>query len=273
MTLRDLALTAALALLTALPATAQGFRSSDVVTAELRPGWRTESGTHMAALHLRLAEGWKTYWRVPGEAGIPPRFDWSGSDNLYSVRVHWPRPEVFHLSGVRTLGFATEMVLPLEFELRDPGATARVAATVDLGVCETVCVPVSLRLEGLLPTAGQSDRRINAALAERPVTARSAGLSAASCTLEPGARPDRMRLTAQLDMPRLGRDELAVFELADEGVWIADTATRREGGRLLAEADLILLGGGGGFALDRSALRITVLGDGKAVELTGCPAR
>ena len=51
--------------------------------AEIRPGWQTGAGTRMVALHLRLAPEWKTYWRSPGEAGIPPEFDWSLNNILF----------------------------------------------------------------------------------------------------------------------------------------------------------------------------------------------
>ena len=261
---------AILAVALAVPAGAQGLRASDVVSAELRPGWRTEAGTHMAALHLRLAEGWKTYWRVPGDAGIPPRFDWAGSGNLAGVRVHWPRPEVFYLSGVRTLGFEHELVLPLEFVLDDPAAPAEVTAEVNLGVCEDVCIPVTLSVGGTLPVAGGSDARIDRALAARPRTARSAGLTAADCRIEPNG--ERMRLSVELELPVQGANEVTVFELSDETVWIAETRTTRQGGRLHAAADLFPMGGEG-FALDRSGLRVTVIGDGRAVELNGCAAR
>ena len=68
-------------------------------------GWQMQNGHHMAGLSLQLAPDWKTYWRAPGEAGIPPLFDWSGSTNVQSVRVHWPSPVVFHLNGMQTIGY------------------------------------------------------------------------------------------------------------------------------------------------------------------------
>ena len=81
------------------PATAQVPRPSDIVAAEVLPGWRTEQGTIMAALHLRLARDWITYWRHPGESGIAPRLDLSGSGNLAEARVHWPAPRLFTKAG------------------------------------------------------------------------------------------------------------------------------------------------------------------------------
>ncbi len=258
----------ALLALGAESAAAQGFRVEDIVRADVIPGWRTAQGTHMAALHLTLAEGWKTYWRAPGDSGFPPQFDWAGSENLAGVELHWPRPEVFDTGGVRTIGFDRELVLPLEVALLDATGAARLSGTVDLGVCDTVCVPVRLELAAALPAAaGMSDARIRAALDHRPDSAAEAGLRAASCTLV--ATPEGMRLTATLDLPQQGMAEVAVVEVAAEGVWVSSAETRREGPRLVAEAALVSLSGAP-LALDPAAVRITVLGDDQAVDIPGC---
>jgi DsbC/DsbD-like thiol-disulfide interchange protein len=258
--------------LLALPpvAGAQSFRIEDVLQAEIRPGWREADGRHIAALHLRLAEGWKTYWRAPGDGGIAPRFDWAGSRNIASVRLLWPRPGVYDTAGLRTIGFAEELVLPMEFDLADPAAPVRLRTTVELGVCETICVPVTLSFTADLPAgaAPGSDARIRAALADRPQAATAAGMRSVTCDV--ALIPDGMRVTARLDLPALGGEEAVVFELPDETVWISAVSSRREGGWLHAVADVVPTKPG--FALDRGALRITVLGASRAAELQGCPA-
>ena len=249
---------------------AQGVDPAQLVRAEVIPGWRTTDGTHMAALHLTLAEGWKTYWRSPGDSGFPPRFDWAGSENLAGVEAHWPRPDVFDTGGVRTIGFDRELVLPLEVTLTDEGGPARLVAMVDVGVCETVCVPVQLVLDAALPAAGgAADARILAALERRPAAAAEAGVGRVDCVLTP--TDDGLRLTATLELPDQGAPEVAVLELPGGEVWISPTATRREGPLLIAEATLVALAGGTP-SVDRAALRVTVLGDGRAVEVEGCPA-
>ena len=253
----------------AMAGPAGAWSVEDVLQAQVLPGWRTAEGTHMAALHLTLAEGWKTYWRAPGENGVPPRFDWEGSENLDGVEMHWPRPTVFDTGGLRTIGFAHELVLPMEVTLRDAAAAARLVARVDLGVCETVCVPVTVEVAAALPVAAGGDPRIDAALADRPAPAGAAGLRSAQCAVAP--LEDGLRLTATLEMPSLGAGELAVIELHDESVWVSEAVSRRAGDRLTAEADLVAMDGGA-VALDRAALRITVLAEGRAVELVGCPA-
>ena len=79
----------------------------DVVT-----GWR-DGATHVAGLTIRMAPGWHTYWRAPGDAGIPPDFNWSGSANVRDVRVHFPVPEVFEDNGLRSIGYMDQVTFPL----------------------------------------------------------------------------------------------------------------------------------------------------------------
>jgi len=237
----------------------------DVVRAELLGGWRTEAGTQMAGLRLVLAPGWKTYWRAPGDAGIPPLADWTGSENLAAARFHWPRPEVFELSGLRTLGYADEVILPLELEPATPGAPIRLEGEIELGVCEDICVPVTLRLSAPMPMPGSSDPAIHAALAAVPPVV----AAPRRCRVEPIR--DGMRVTADIDHPRIGEGEVAVIEAGDPAIWVSEPEMSRDGGRLTLVADMVPPAARP-FALDRSGVVITLLGGGKAVELRGCPA-
>ncbi|WP_413864710.1 protein-disulfide reductase DsbD domain-containing protein [Albidovulum sp.] len=241
---------------------------ANILSATLREGWRTEAGTQMAALELKLAPGWKTYWRAPGEAGIPPEFDWAGSSNIRSVAFHWPRPEVFDLNGMRTFGYHEALVLPVEFSPADAGRPIAVRARIDLGVCNQICVPVTVSVAGELLPGAAPDPVIGAALADLPEPAAAAGLSAAHCAAEPIR--DGVRLTSRLDMPPIGPEEVAVVELSDRTVWVSPAETRRDGGELSATADLVP-SDAKPFALDRSSVRITVFGAaGRVVEVKGC---
>lgn len=238
-----------------------------IVQPQLLPGWRTDTGTHMAAVHIRLADGWKTYWRNPGEAGIAPQFDWTGSRNVASVRLHWPRPMVFYSSGMRSIGFADQLVLPVEVNLRDPQAPARLSLRMDLGVCDDICIPLSLDLATDLAARGAQDPAIVAALHSAPAPAASAGLRSASCRVEP--IDDGLRVTARLEMPSLGGAEFVVFELPGSDVWISAAHSERNGGSLTARADFVDRSGAP-FALSRQDLRITVLGTSRAADIRGC---
>lgn len=264
--MRCLLLTLALA----LPAShALAFSQEDVLRGDIRTGWQEQDGAHMTALHLSLAPGWKTYWRSPGDAGIPPSFDWTGSENLRAVTFHWPRPHVFHLNGMKTVGYHDELVLPIEVTPIDPSMPVRLKGTVDLGVCSDICIPASLPFDATVQGKGAPDPLITAALDDRPVSAKSAGLAGIGCAVDPIA--DGLRITATLALPHAGGEETVVFESATAGIWVSESEATRQGGTLTAAADLVPPNGAP-FALDRSSVTVTVISDTRAVEIKGCPA-
>lgn len=260
---------AAICMALAAPAPARANPYSELVRVELLPGWRRADGEHIAALHLTLAEGWKTYWRAPGDAGIPPLFDWSQSRNLRAAMPVWPTPVVFSQNGMRSIGYKRDLVLPLRVTPDRAGREIRLDARLQIGICNDICVPVDLTVTGALPDGGRPDPRIVSALADIPVPAAEAGVRVTGCTLSP--TPDGLRLTARVAMPQAGRAEALVIETADPEVWVAEPRLSRESGTLVAETELMHIDGGA-FALDRSGLRLTVLGRGQAVDIRGCPA-
>lgn len=261
------------ALLTALSLAASGpalaFSQEDVMAGSLRNGWQQGDGAHMTALHLSLAPGWKTYWRSPGDAGIPPLFDWSGSENVKAVHLHWPRPHVFEFNGFTTVGYKGEFVLPMEVIPADPGRPVRLKGSVELGVCDDICLPASFAFDTLLSGAGAPDPMIDAALQDGPLRADQAGLATIGCTVDPIA--DGLRITATMALPASGGEETVVFESATPGIWVSSAETSRQGKTLTAVAEMVPPQGTP-FALDRSAVTLTVISDNRAVEIRGCPA-
>jgi DsbC/DsbD-like thiol-disulfide interchange protein len=259
------ALTLAALLLSLLPARA--VTQDDVLSARLLSGWAEPDGVRMAGLRLDLAPGWKTYWRAPGDAGIPPLFDWTGSRNVAAVHPHWPRPVVFDLNGMKTVGYHDGVVLPLEVVPVDPSAPVELRLQVELGVCKDICMPATLDLAGVLTGEGGSDQ-IRAALADQPVAGRRAGLAGVTCALEPIR--DGLRVTARIDLPAQGGEETVVIESGQSGVWVSEAQVTREGRRLTAIADMVPPEGAP-FALDRSGIVLTVIAGQNAVEIKGCP--
>jgi suppressor for copper-sensitivity B len=102
--------------------------------------------TFPAGLHLMLADGWKTYWRSPGDAGAPPTVDWSASTNVARVDWRWPAPRRFTLFGLETFGYDREVVFPLDVRIERPGEPVALRGKADVLVCSTVCIPVSLEI-------------------------------------------------------------------------------------------------------------------------------
>lgn len=248
---------------------ARATTPDDVVTATLLQGWQTKGGSVMMALRLTLTPGWKTYWRSPGDAGIPPSFNWTGSENLGGVTVHWPRPSVFEINGMTSIGYHDELVLPIEVQPQVAGQPIEIALQMDLGVCKDICVPASLSVTGAVDATAADSAAIKAALGTRPVSGRSAGLGRIRCDITPIA--DGMRVAASLDLPPLGRDETVIFEAGTAGVWVSEAETRRDGATLRSWVDMVGESGAP-FALDRSGITLTILAKDAAVEVKGCPA-
>ncbi len=264
-TLKSILKTTCLTVATASPAIAGPF--DDVARIDVIPGWQTASGTHMAGLRVTLRPGWKTYWRAPGDAGIPPEFSWNGSQNITAAQYHWPVPQVFDQGDMQSIGYHDTLVLPIELTQSDPSAPIQMSGEVTLGVCEDICVPVSLPFLAMLPTDGQRDGAITASLLNQPRNATDAGVRSAICRVSPA--DSGLTVTATLTMPSAGTVESVVIEAGNPEVWVSQADITRSGDTLQATVDMIHATSSS-FALDRSAVRITVLGSDYAVDVRGC---
>ncbi|WP_257884255.1 protein-disulfide reductase DsbD domain-containing protein [Sulfitobacter sp. CW3] len=251
------------ALLAPLPASAM-----DVIKGEILQGWVRPDGNRVAAIRMTMAPGWKTYWRAPGDMGIPPHFDWAGSTNLSAVAVEWPAPTVFREENLTTIGYKDQVVLPLVITTPHKGAPVRLQTTIDLGVCLDVCVPAQLHLDGMIDTdATRAEPAIAAALAQRPYSAQEAGVTKATCTIR--FNDGDLELETAITLPDTGGPELVVIETGQPDLWISEADTTRHGGTLTSRVD-VAHSTGGPIALNRSHIRMTVFGSKHAVDIRGC---
>lgn len=239
------------------------------MTARFLTGMAEPSGARMAGLRLTLADGWKTYWRSPGGAGVPPTFDWSRSGNLRDAEIFWPRPELFQSFGVRAIGYSGEVVLPVRLVPEDPTRPIEVRLDANIGVCNELCVLEQVELsEVIAPGAAEIGAgRIAGALAAVPVDARASGLSAANCRTTGSGQERRLEATLRFARP-LTRPTVLVE--GPETLWITGAETRQQGDELKVTADIELARDG--VWIDRSAIRMTVLDDDFAADIRGCTA-
>jgi DsbC/DsbD-like thiol-disulfide interchange protein len=106
----------------------------------------TSDGAWNAGLMIKLDDGWKTYWRMPGDSGVPPQFDWSGSTNLASVTIGWPTPRRYSDAAGETVGYKDEVVFPLRIEPRDRSKPVRLELLLFYAVCKDICIPTEAKL-------------------------------------------------------------------------------------------------------------------------------
>ena len=247
-------------------ANAQNY--DDVLRASLLTGWRQSDGTHMAGIRLQLKPGWHTYWRAPGDVGIPPIFDLDGSGNFKDAQVIWPRPEIYKQDGARSIVYHDQVILPLQVMPRRKGGDIDLKARIEIGVCSDICIPRTLNIAALLPAnGGKRDARIAASLAERAYTGKEAGVANMRCQISPTR--DGVSLSTSFTMSPTGRGEAMIVEAANPLLWVAVPKMVRRGNQVTATTQIAHVDGAP-FLLNRSRLRITMLSENQAVEISGC---
>lgn len=102
----------------------------------------------LGGIAFQLQPGWKTYWRTPGDSGVPPRFDFSKSENVEAVTVLWPAPTKFDDgAGGHSLGYHDQVVLPLRIVAKSPDKPVTLRAGINYAVCEKICIPIDAHAE------------------------------------------------------------------------------------------------------------------------------
>lgn len=154
---------------------------------------------HRAGIEIRLAPGWKTYWRYPGDSGVPPRFDFSGSQNVTSVTVRWPAPQRLADEAGTSIGYKHDVVFPLDVVAQDATKPAVLALRIDYAVCEKLCVPADGKAElTLTGKPGEHDGKLahSAMLVPAPAT-----LGENSALSIRAAKRDGARVTVDVAAP------------------------------------------------------------------------
>lgn len=129
-----------------------------------------DKGIINAALQIELDPGWKTYWREPGSAGIPPYLDFSQSKNLKEARVLFPTPVMIDDGYGRYAGYKKSVTLPIEFETN--GGEIHLISDIFIGVCSDICVPFSANVDldlSQLTTSASENALIETARFELPL--------------------------------------------------------------------------------------------------------
>jgi DsbC/DsbD-like thiol-disulfide interchange protein len=127
-------------------------------------------GVLLGGIAIQLQDGWKTYWRTPGDSGVPPRFDFSKSDNVEAVTVLWPAPMKFDDgAGGFSLGYKKHVVLPLRIVAKNNDKPVTLRANISYAVCDKICIPIEASSELTFSSvASTEDGNLAAALDSVP---------------------------------------------------------------------------------------------------------
>ncbi len=249
----------------AVVSTGESFVDVSFVRGRAEPG-----GGRMTGLVLDLAPEWKTYWRSPGAAGVPPTFDWSGSRNLAEAEVLWPRPHYFESFGVQTLGYAKRVVFPIRLVPEDPARPIALGLDLAVGVCREICVLEETTVSADIAPGAPAEAAALVASAEAsvPPHATAVGLVEARCRIS-GAGAER-RLDATLRFDRPVADPSVALEGPELVMFRDIEASAAAEGRIEVAATLRLLDERAWIG--RSDIRMTVLAEDFAADVRGCSA-
>ncbi len=239
------------------PALAAESFSTDWAASAKSQARLVAGGGELAGFEIRLARGAITYWRDPGDSGLPPALDFSGSDNVAKVEPVFPAPKrIAESDGGEAFGYDGGVVIPLHVTPRDPSKPITLALHANYAVCEKICLPAEARLSLTLPQKASPYAGLVAAAlgaAPRAVPAKDFG------DLEPsGAESWRFCVPHEAGPPR------DLFVESPAGWWVT-SAPSGEAGRDCFKLTLREKPKGATFSV---ALRLTLTGGRGPVETT-----
>jgi DsbC/DsbD-like thiol-disulfide interchange protein len=160
--------------------------------------------TLVAGVQLRMDPGWKTYWRNPGDSGVPPSFDFKGSSNLKQAELLYPAPHRVADANGTVIGYDDEVIFPVKITPEHEGEPIELKLAFEYGLCKNLCIPNEVNLELTIPPEqGRGDAmQLETALALTPKEA------------APGLLPAVEKITADLDAPK---PEIAVDAVFPQG--------------------------------------------------------
>src|SRR6195256_5070044 len=167
----------------------------------------------LGGIAFQLQPGWHTYWRNPGDSGVPPRIEFTKSDNIEAVTILWPAPTKFaDGAGGNSLGYQKQGVLPLRIVAKNADKAVTLRAEINYAVCEKLCIPVEANAElTFTSVASTEDSALFAALDTvpkpasigdpNPLTIRDVKRDGKSSVLVDVAAPDAREVSLFVEGP------------------------------------------------------------------------
>ena len=156
-----------------------------------------DGSRYWTGLHVSLEEGWKTYWRIPGDGGIAPQIDVKGA-NLKSALVSYPLPTRYKIETGEAIGYKHEVVFPIALEVRDSAMPLNISLSSFIGVCDIVCIPAQFdgAVDFIAARADAPDQpMISTWLSKAPKLVTDKPVKSASAILHQGEPHLRLLLT------------------------------------------------------------------------------
>jgi DsbC/DsbD-like thiol-disulfide interchange protein len=221
-----------------------------------------------AGVEIRLAPGWKTYWRYPGDSGVPPHFDFAKSENVKSVKLGWPAPERFAEPDGVVIGYRDNVLFPLIIEPADAANPVILRLTLDYAICEKVCIPVQARGELTIKagaTGGSDIAKAEKTVPRAQPLGADAPLSLKAIHRDNGTKPARVLL----DIAAPDGRPLAVFAEGPSAEWALPVPDKVDGAPAGQQRFAFALDGlPPGATASGATLKVTAVAGADAIETT-----
>jgi DsbC/DsbD-like thiol-disulfide interchange protein len=215
----------------------EGFNNkARLIAGKASGGLVGAEGAALAGIEISMSPGFKTYWRNPGEAGgVPPEFDFSGSQNVGRARVLYPAPHRTKDKAGENIAYKDTVIFPVLLTPADPAQPMTLNVNAVYGVCKDICIPAEASLSISIPPSPEASDALAAVL--KTVPAETANPATDPVLSSWRIEREGAKLKLIMDVANGGAEGDAFLFSAD-GLYMPMTKKVSAGAKDVYEADL-----------------------------------
>ena len=242
--------------------------ANGLVSAKITDGWIEKDQKLIFGLKIDLDKNWKTYWRLPGNAGLEPLFSFDKSENVLVAKIMWPSPIIFGEENLWSIGYKDSVLLPLEITPIDASKPIKLEIKADIGLCEDVCIPVTLNFSYFAtPGQNQENYEILGAILSKPIKSDDIGFQPPQCIIKNGELI--MEFNEKNVNTGIENIELFVIEVGSSVFYINSKKAYVFDDRITVSTknsvEIELPG-----VISRETIKTTIIGSNQSIEFVGC---
>ena len=244
------------------------IHANGLVSAKITDGWIEKDQKLIFGLKIDLNKNWKTYWRLPGNAGLKPLFNFDKSENVFAAKIMWPSPIIFGEDNLWSIGYKDSVLLPLEVTPIDTSKPIKLEIQADIGLCEDVCIPVTLNVSYFAtPGQNQENYEILGAILSEPIKSDDIGFQPPQCIIKNGELI--MEFNEKNVKTGIENIELFVIEVGSSVFYVNSQKAYVFDDRITVSTknsvETELPG-----VISRERIKTTIIGSNQSLEFVGC---
>ena len=244
------------------------IHANGLVSAKITDGWIEKDQKLIFGLKIDLNKNWKTYWRLPGNAGLKPLFTFDKSENVFAAKIMWPSPIIFGEDNLWSIGYKDSVLLPLEVTPIDTSKPIKLEIQADIGLCEDVCIPVTLNVSYFAtPGQNQENYEILGAILSEPIKSDDIGFQPPQCIIKNGELI--MEFNEKNVKTGIENIELFVIEVGSSVFYVNSQKAYVFDDRITVSTknsvETELPG-----VISRETVKTTIIGSNQSLEFVGC---